>query len=88
MKEAQDTTRSEYVFRYQLHQEGEEADGPFYEDRLLEMIRQQLESLLNLVVPVQRGKEVKIDGFKLLSDPDTTYEIFPLSVNGDKKRER
>jgi len=69
--------KEDYIFRYRLRSEGEETDGPFYEDRLLEMIRQQLANLLDVVVLTHRGEEVKVDGFKLLSDLDCAYEIFP-----------
>ncbi|MDO8671177.1 MAG: hypothetical protein Q7O66_07070 [Dehalococcoidia bacterium] len=88
MAKVREAAGNEYVFRYQLRPEDEVAEAPFYEDRLLEMIRQQLANLLNLVVPVYEGREVKIDGFKLLSDPDIVYEIFPRTVHGDTKRER
>ncbi|MBI2864281.1 MAG: hypothetical protein HYX94_06925 [Chloroflexi bacterium] len=88
MKEARNDARNEYVFRYRLRPEDGEGEAPFYEDRLLEMIRQQLSSLLNLVVPVYRGREVRVDGFKLLSDLDTVHDIFPLSLDGARKHER
>lgn len=88
MEKPRDVAKGEYVFRYRLQEEGEKGSPPFYEDRLLELIRQQIANLLNVVVPVYRGKEVKIDGFKLLSDLDSVYEIFPFSATGYKEHER
>ena len=64
---------ADYVFRYEL-------DGgtePVYSDPLLEMIRAQLESILDVVIPVEGEREVKIDGFKLLRDRSTIHRIFP-----------
>ncbi|MDO8671648.1 MAG: hypothetical protein Q7O66_09490 [Dehalococcoidia bacterium] len=65
MKKARGAEKDEYVFRYRLRPEGEEAKAPFCEDRLLETFAQQTESLLNLVVPGVRGKGVRIDNFDL-----------------------
>jgi hypothetical protein len=64
---------ADYVFRYKL-------DGgtePVYSDPLLEMIRAQLESILDVVIPVEGQREVRIDGFKLLRDRSTVYRISP-----------
>lgn len=65
----------DYIFRYRLKSEG--AKEPFYSDRLLELVRTQLKNILDIVLPLQDGKEVKINGFKLLRDRNTLYEIFP-----------
>ena len=65
----------DYVFHYPLRLE---PDGrAVYQDPLLEMIRAQLENILNLVIPVSGEKELKVDGFKLLRDTETIYRIFP-----------
>jgi len=66
----------DYVFRYPL-QAGEKGPGePMYHDRLVEMFRVQLRNILDLVIPVCGEKEVKIDGFKLLSNDRRIYRIF------------
>jgi membrane-associated protease RseP (regulator of RpoE activity) len=68
------TPSEDYPFRYQLMPE---TDGDIvYQDPLTEMIRAQLANILNIVVPVSGGKEVKVDGFKLLRDRNTTYRVF------------
>lgn len=64
---------AEYVFRYRLDGKREAV----YQDPLLEMIRAQLENILNIIIPVDGQREVKIDGFKLLRDRKTVYRIFP-----------
>jgi len=64
---------AEYAFRYNLDTEKEGV----YQDPLLEMIRAQLENILNIAIPVEGQREVKIDGFKLLRDHKRVYKIFP-----------
>ena len=64
----------EYVFRYQLEPRAKE---PLYRDPLVEMVRAQLENVLNIVILLNGNREAKVDGFKLLNDRKTTYKIFP-----------
>ena len=64
---------ADYVFRYKL----DSSKTPVSKDPLLAMIRAQLESILNVVIPVEGQREVKIDGFKLLRDRRTIHKIFP-----------
>jgi len=72
---AEESVASEdYVFRYPLQLEPDSRRGS--QDPLLEMLRAQLENILNLVVPTSGEKELKIDGFKLLRDRETIYKIF------------
>ena len=66
------TRDEDYVFRYKL--DGERME-PLYRDPLVEMIRVQLESLLNVIVPLSGGREVQVDGFRLLCDDGTSYRI-------------
>lgn len=64
----------DYIFRYPLQLEP--AGDAIYPNAVTEMIRGQLQRLLNLVIPIAGGREVKIDGFKLLRDRNTVYGIF------------
>ena len=64
---------ADYIFRYKL----DSSKIPVSKDPLLEMIRAELENILNVVVPVEGQREVKIDGFKLLRDRRTIHKIFP-----------
>jgi hypothetical protein len=68
---------SEYVWRFRLD-DGDDAVG--YSDPLLELVRVQWEQLLRLTVPLFEGVEVKIDGFALMRDPSTCFEIFADDV--------
>ncbi len=64
---------ADYIFRYKLDSD----KAPVGKDPLLEMIRAQLESIMNVIIPVEGQREVKIDGFKLLRDRRTIHKIFP-----------
>ena len=75
--EGPDDTDKDYVFRFRL--EPAEPDEAGYDDPLLELIRGQLADLLDAVVLTHHGKRVRVDGFRLLQDPDTQYDIFPKS---------
>jgi len=77
--------KKEYVFRYKLEPKKE----ALYPDPLLEMIRAQLENILNIVIPLDGQREVKIDGFKLLRDRQRVYKIFSKEQElGDFLQER
>ena len=73
--EEADDTDEDYVFRFRL--EPADPDEAGYDDPLLELIRGQLADLLDAAVLTYHGKRVRVDGFRLLQDPDTQYEIFP-----------
>ncbi|GIX49344.1 MAG: hypothetical protein KatS3mg131_3555 [Candidatus Tectimicrobiota bacterium] len=60
----------EYAFRFAGGSEAERA-------RMVEMIRVNLEALLQRVVLTHEGRPVVVDGFRLRDDPSTTY---PLSL--------
>lgn len=66
----------DYKFRYRLEPENAEREK-VYSDPLMELIRSQLEQLLNLVILTCRGEDVKVDGFRPLNNPEQTYHIFP-----------
>lgn len=65
----------DYKFRYRLEPEKVIRER-VYSDPLVELIRSQLEQLLNLVVLTHEGEDMKVDGFKLLNNPEQTYRIF------------
>jgi len=74
---------ADYVFRYELDGGSELV----YSDPLLEMIRAQLESILDVVIPVEGQREVRIDGFKLLRDRSTVHRIFPHEKESSERFE-
>jgi hypothetical protein len=69
-----ESASEDYIFRYPL-QTKPEGDAE-YQDPLIEMIRAQLASILNIITPLTGEKEQKIDGFKLLKDKVTSYTVF------------
>ncbi len=71
----------DYVFRYKLDLDKEQSKTPMYHDKLVEMIRGQLEQLLNIVVLMEGDRELRPSGFKLLANPDNIYNVFPKSIN-------
>lgn len=64
----------DYIFRFPLEPEKLET---VYDDPLLELVRGLLADLLDCIVLTHRGERVKVDGFRLVQEPDTEYEIFP-----------
>ena len=71
----------EYVFRFRLEPPGPEEAG--YDDPLLEMIRGQLADLLDVVILTDHGERVRVDGFRLVQDPDTQLPIWPDRTSAD-----
>lgn len=64
----------DYIFRFPLEPEKLET---LYDDPLLELVRGLLADLLDCVILTYHGERVRVDGFRLLQDLDTQYEIFP-----------
>jgi hypothetical protein len=72
----------DYVFRYKLDRENPSPPG---RDRLLNLVRTQLQNMLDIVSLSSDGKEIKVDGFKLLSDKTDHHPLTPptrLSARG------
>lgn len=61
---------SDYIFRYPIEEKGDQRDP------LTEMIRIQMESLLNLLSLYHKGEEVKADGFRLMNEREIAHPIF------------
>jgi hypothetical protein len=80
---APDETHDEadFVFRFSL--EPLAAGEVGYDDPLLELIRGQLADLLDAVILTNHGERVRVDGFRLLQDPDTQWAIWPDRTNQD-----
>jgi|GEM_PF-836297 len=64
----------EYVFRFRVQPSSGNAA---YDDPLIELIRGQLADLLDSVILTDHGRRVRVDGFRLLQDPETQHHIFP-----------
>ncbi len=67
----------DYIFRYPI----EEKDNGQQCDPLVEMIRNQLESLFNLLSLSYRGEEARVDGFRLMNEREAIHSIFPSEVD-------
>ncbi len=67
----------EYIFRYKLDTTSKKT--PQYHHLLTELMRVMLEDTLNLVIPLEKGREVRIDSFRWLPDRENIYHIFPES---------
>ena len=68
-------TSQDYIFNYKLDLESE--SRPVYHHRLAELVRVILEDLLNVVMPMKVGEDMKIDSFRWLMDKESSYQIFP-----------
>ncbi len=64
---------SDYIFRYAIEGSKQVASR----DPLREMIRIELESLLNLLSLYHEGEEVKVDAFRLMNEQESLHPIFP-----------
>lgn len=72
----------DYIFRYQINPpEKENIRNP-----LLELMRMELASLLDLLTLFHKGREIKVDGFRLLNERKTIHEIF--LPQGEKEEEK
>jgi len=61
----------EHVFRYRLDKHA----GRRPRNPLVELIASQLRNLLDVVILTQGSREIRVDGFKLLSDQSSVCEI-------------
>lgn len=74
----------EYVFRFRLQAEEPNVDS--YDDPLLELIRGQLEDIQRAVILTCGGHRVQVDGFRLLRDLETQYDLFPSKSKGEAQK--
>ena len=64
----------DYIFRYNLDREHPNSQE---KDRLLDLVSTQLQNMLDIVSLCSDGKEIKVDGFKLLSDKTDHHPLYP-----------
>ncbi len=66
----------DFVFRFKVGEEGE--DKTVYDDPLTELVRSQLEALLEVVVLTRGTEELRgVDGFRFMKHHDRPYRIHP-----------
>jgi len=74
--EKHDAPGNDFVFRFKL--DPDTPGGTAYNDPLTELVRSQLEALLEVVVLTSGGKEVRgVDGFRFMKHLDRQYQIYP-----------
>lgn len=67
----------EYIFRYKISELEKESICTSRED----LLRMQLNNILNIIVPCCGDSEVKIDGFKLMNNRSEIYPLFDPEKN-------
>ncbi|MGB9699258.1 MAG: radical SAM protein [Thermodesulfobacteriota bacterium] len=72
----------DYIFRYQINSAKEKSSR----NPLLELIRGELASLMDLVTLFHKGEEVKVDGFRLLNECEVIHEIFLPKEEGEEEK--
>jgi len=66
----------DFVFRFKVGEEG--ASEAVYDDPLTELVRSQLEALLEVVVLTRGSEELRgVDGFRFMKHLDRQYQIHP-----------
>ena len=73
-----DKAPRDYVFHYKLDTEPEET--PVYHHRPTEALREILQSILDIVIPLDNGKDIKVDGFRWLTDREKLYQLLPRNT--------
>ena len=69
-------SEADYIFHYPIDSEARDRQRPSSRNRCLEVIREQLENLLNLIIPCSGDTDIHIDGFKLLNNPSEIHRLF------------
>ena len=59
-----------------------------YDNPFVEMIRVQVEHLLNVVRFTAGGEQVSIDGFEMLNEPGVNHRLFPRRQPNDEQTTR
>ena len=63
----------DFAFKFKLDSSNE---LPVCQDPFTEMVRCQLEALLDVVILTNGEKNVSVDGFKFINEQDQIYRIF------------
>jgi hypothetical protein len=68
----------EYAFRFAHGTDAERT-------RMAEMIRVNLQALVEQVILTHHGQEVTVDGFRLRDEPETTYDLAHAVSQGPQR---
>ena len=69
-------TSEDFVFRYPLSLEEVQQKDVLYDDKLVELFRQQVINILDIIELKYQDKTVKVDGFTFLCEPNKIYRLF------------
>ena len=75
----------EFVFRYSLNKDEIKQHDPIYENPLIELFLQQLINLLDILDFTYQGKEVSVDGFRFINNPQQNFYLFSKEQKGTKE---
>ena len=78
-------TSHDYVFRYEVDLASQKT--PAYHHRLTELAREILANLLNVIVPVESGRDVKVDSFRWLMNKEDVCQVFPRADSSPSPHE-
>jgi hypothetical protein len=65
-----------FAFRYPLSSAESRQSGFRYENAVVELFRQQVVNLLDVVELTYRGERVQVDGFAFLCEPGKSYSLY------------
>ncbi len=65
----------DYIYHFELESLDEE--NTVYDNPLVEMIREQIINLSEIIELTKEEEGVSIDGFRFLCDKNTIYRLFP-----------
>ncbi len=75
----EDETTKDYIFRYKLDLEPKRQ--PVFHHRLAEFVRVLLENLLDIIVPLRAGEDIRIDSFRWLMNKEQEFQLFSRTEN-------
>jgi hypothetical protein len=64
----------DFVFRFRIDELSR--PEPVYEDRLVELVRAQVEEILKVARLSVKGQVVEVDGFAFMNDEKQIYQIY------------
>ncbi|MDY6844946.1 MAG: hypothetical protein SVW57_12750, partial [Thermodesulfobacteriota bacterium] len=85
--EGEITQEEDYVFRYPIIRRACEEKDVIRLSRS-DFFRKQLQNILDVIIPCCGNQEVKIDGFKLMSDRNHVVKLFNKKAHNKYKQEK
>ena len=73
----------EYIFQFPINK----TPRPEWVSDLAGLLKNHFRELLNLIIPTSEGRQVKVDGFKLLNDIDFMHHLYSVEEKGSHEKE-